>query len=267
MPPRMWGMTASYFRRTSPTTYLATGHTSGAWAVDEQHIAPALGLLAHLLEEDFRARHPHPMFLARLSFDIYGTMPIAEISFEVEVLRPGRTIELVEARLLCGQRQIVSARGWFLSERDTTALAGTSLAPIPAPGEHRRWDPSALWAGGALETIEVRRDLAEPGRGTVWVDTDLPLVDDAEASALARAVGLLDFANGMSTRADPAEVAFPNLDLTVHFFRRPARGPVGLDTTVSFGPSGVGLTHSIVHDAHGPVGASSQLLTVRPSPA
>jgi hypothetical protein len=39
---------------------------------------------------------------------------------------------------------------------------------------------------------------------------------------------------------------------------------VGLDTTVVFGPDGVGLTSTVLHDAHGPVGRSEQMLTVRP---
>jgi hypothetical protein len=39
---------------------------------------------------------------------------------------------------------------------------------------------------------------------------------------------------------------------------------VGFDTAVSIGPSGIGLTHSIIHDETGPIGAVSQSLTVRP---
>jgi hypothetical protein len=68
----------------------------------------------------------------------------------------------------------------------------------------------------------------------------------------------------MSVRADPAAVLFPNVDLTAHLFDQPRGEWLGLDTTVSFGPTGVGLTTSVVHDEHGPLGTSSQSLTVRP---
>ena len=59
---------------------------------------------------------------------------------------------------------------------------------------------------------------------------------------------------------------FPNLDLTVHLFRQPAGGWLGLDTTVSFGPAGQGLTSSVLHDEQGPLGSVQQTLTVRPLP-
>lgn len=70
----------------------------------------------------------------------------------------------------------------------------------------------------------------------------------------------------MTVRADPRTVAFPNVDLTAHFFTAPAGGWVGFDTTVSFGPDGLGVTNSVLHDERGPVGTLAQLLTVRPTP-
>ncbi len=57
---------------------------------------------------------------------------------------------------------------------------------------------------------------------------------------------------------------FPNTDLTVHLYRTPVGDWVGFDTSVSFGPTGVGLTSSILHDVEGPVGRAEQILTVRP---
>jgi hypothetical protein len=99
----------------------------------------------------------------------------------------------------------------------------------------------------------------------VWVRTGQPLVAGEEASRFAAVVGLLDIANGMTVRAAPGEVAFPNVDLTAHFFAQPAPGWLGLDTTVSFGADGVGLTASVLHDETGPIGTSAQCLTVRPT--
>ena len=94
--------------------------------------------------------------------------------------------------------------------------------------------------------------------------TDTPLLADEPTSDLARFAGLVDIANGMTVRTTPDEVAFPNLDLTAHLFTQ-SRGPwVGFDTTVSFGATGLGLTHSVIHDQHGPIGTLAQTLTVRP---
>ncbi|MFR9749806.1 hypothetical protein ACL02S_02080 [Nocardia sp. 004] len=71
-------------------------------------------------------------------------------------------------------------------------------------------------------------------------------------------------ANGIAVRRHPTEWMFPNLDFTVHLHRQP-RGPwTGLDTTVTFGPNGQGLTSTTLHDLNGPLGAAQQTLTVRP---
>jgi hypothetical protein len=93
----------------------------------------------------------------------------------------------------------------------------------------------------------------------------VPLVADEPVSSIARAAGLLDIANGMTVRADPRELAFPNVDLTAHLFREPSGDWLGFDTTVSFGPAGIGVTSSVLHDLDGPIGTMSQSLTIRPS--
>jgi hypothetical protein len=69
----------------------------------------------------------------------------------------------------------------------------------------------------------------------------------------------------MTVRVDPKDVAFPNIDLTAHLFAVPEGDWLGFDTTVSFGPSGVGLTSSTLHDHRGPIGTLTQILTLRPN--
>lgn len=255
----------AYFERTGPTSFRATEHVGGAWTLHEQHIAPALGLLAHVIEVDRDARRSDGLVVARLSYDILGTLPIDEVDTTVTVLRPGRTIELVEARLSHGARDAVLVRAWLMQPRDTRAVAGTALPAIPLPREMPAWDASTVWPGGFIASAEVRRLQAGPGRAMFWVRTALPLVAGEDTSALARAVGLFDIANGMAVRADPREVAFPNVDLTAHLFDQPQGAWVGFDTTVSFSPEGIGLTSSVLHDERGPVGTLAQVLTVRPA--
>lgn len=255
----------AYFERLGATTFRATDAVSGAWREDEQHIAPALGLLAHLVEVDHHARRGD-LVIARLSYDILGTMAVDVVETSVAVLRAGRTIELVEARMSQAGRDTVLLRAWLLDSRDTAALAGTPLPRLPDPDDVPAWPATSSWPGGFIRSAQVRRALEEPGRGRVWVRTEVPLLDEEEVSPLAATAGLLDIANGMSMRVDPGEVLFPNLDLTAHFFRTPVGGWLGLDTSVSFGERGIGLTSSVLHDAIGPLGTLAQSLTVRPLP-
>ena len=255
---------AAYFERLGVDTFCATEHVSGAWDTSTQHVSPALGLLAHAVELDRDRRRDDGLVVGRLSYDILGTMPVAEVEVAVDVLRPGRTIELVEARVSHAGRDVVRLRAWLLHPGETAHLAGTALAHLPPPDETRPWDPTTVWPGGFIASVDLRRHLHEPGRGHYWVRSRVPLLADAEVSTLADTAALLDIANGMVVRAEPAQVAFPNIDLTAHLLRLPRAGWTGFDTTVSFGPGGLGVTSSVLHDVDGPIGTMSQSLTVRP---
>jgi hypothetical protein len=249
-------MTA-YFRRVSETSFLPSTHVGGAWDATQQHVAPALGLMVHEVE-----RLGLPLMVSRLSFDILGVLPLDEVTVSTSVVRPGRTISLVEATLSHAGRPAVLLRAWLLAPSPTDA--GTDLAPLPPPSSMPPWDPTTVWPGGFIASASVRRELLAPGRGRYWVRTDTPLLEDEPVSPLATAAGLLDIANGMVVRASPTDVAYPNVDLTAHLVRTPRPGWLGFDTTVSFGPSGLGLTSSVLHDEHGPLGTLAQTLTVRP---
>lgn len=254
----------AYFLRIDKTRFQPTEHVGGGWNPNEQHISPALGLLAHAVETDRDTRRDDRLPIARLSYDILGTLPIDAIDIEVTVLRAGRTIELVEARLSHAGRAAVVVRAWLMQEYDTAAFAGSPFPRIAAAEAMQPWDPTTLWPGGYIRSVQVRRDQLEPGRASYWLRTDIALIEGERVSATARAVGLLDTANGMTPRAAAEDVAFPNLDLTAHWLGQPRGDWLGFDTTVSFGANGVGLTHSIIHDAGGPIGVVSQCLTVRP---
>lgn len=251
----------SYFRRLDHDLFTATEHTSGAWSTSEQHIAPMNGLIVHEIERHAGA---DDKLLARLSVDILGVLAVSDFTLTVSTLRPGRTIELVEARVAQGGRDAVVARAWRLLGVDSAAVAGG--ADTVMPEDLPAWDMAALWDGGFIASLDVRRGPdAVPGRARAWIRTPLPLLADEESSTLARWFGLLDTANGIAVREQPKEWLFPNLDLTCHLQRQPASPWVGLDTSVTFGAEGLGITESDAYDAAGRVGRVEQILTVRPA--
>ncbi len=255
----------AYFRRVSARSYQATKHAGGAWNTTEQHIAPSLGLLAHAVEVDRDARGNGHLAIARLSYDILGTVPVdVVVDVDVKVIRPGRTIELVGATLAYQGRAVVLARAWLMKDYDTAALRGSGFATIPAWADLPESNISETWPGGFIAAAEVRSIELEPGRAVSWVRTAVPLVDGEPVSRIARAAGLIDISNGLAVRVDPRDAAFPNLDLTAHFFADPIGEWIGFDTTVSIGPRGIGLTHSVIHGETCPIGVVSQILTVRP---
>lgn len=251
-----------YYVALGDGRYAPTMHAQGAWSDLEQHMAVVTGLLVHRLE-----RHdPRPdLQWARMSFDILGMIHFAETTVRTRTVRPGRTIELVEAVASTGGRDVVRASAWRLARADTAEVAVVEAPSLPDPGSVPLWSGMQHWGGHFLQTLEFRAEPGDlrPGRGHVWVRTSYPLVAGEETTDLARWCGMLDVANGIVGRQSPQEWLFPNVDLTLHLHRQPAGPWVGLDTQVSWGASGIGQSSSVVHDEHGAVGTVEQSLTLR----
>ncbi len=254
----------AYYRRLGEHRYQPTIHTQGAWNEDEQHMAPVSGLLAHEIEQH---EHRGDLQVCRVTYEILGMIPARETRVETRTLRPGRTIELVEAMLLVDEQPVVRATAWRLSAQDTSAVAGGFAVPLPAPESLPGWDGAKLWDGGFIASLDFRVvPGGVPGRGRSWIHSEKDLIEGELCSPTAAFISMVDTANGHATRAHPRDWMFPNVDLTIHLFRVPRRGWVGLDTTVAFGETGLGLTASRLFDEHGQVGRAEQILTVRPIP-
>lgn len=257
----------SYYTRVAEHRYLPTEHAGGAWNPDEVHFSPLGGLILHEMDLHRRTSSSGAV-LSRVSFDILGFLGTGECAIRVETIRPGRTIELVEATATIDGRTVVRARAWFLAAYDTSDVRGGEPDPLPSPAFT---DPVPMmterWSGGFVASLDVRVVSApHPGRATVWLSSVHPIVDDEPIGEHAAFISLIDAANGIAVREPPAEWAFPNVDLTVHLHRRPTGPWVGLDTSVTFGPTGQGVTATVLHDEHGAVGVAHQMLTVRPLP-
>lgn len=256
-------MRDSYFVRLSANRYRPTTHTAGAWNSDEQHISPLTGLIVHAIEQV--CDHNDGKAICRMSFDIFGVIGLEEFSIAVRTIRPGRTIELVEATVICGGRDIVLCRAWRLTNQDTTSVRGGQPAELPEPEQLAEWDLSSVWPGGYIASLEARPvGTPQPGKTVTWLSTPVTLLADERVSDLARFIGLVDTANGIAVRESTDDWLFPNVDLTIHVYRQPRGRWLGLDTSVTFGESGHGLTSSMLYDEHGAVGSAAQMLTVRP---
>ena len=253
----------SYFLPAGPDRYTPTEHVEGAWSDREQHVSPLVGLLVHHMEAH-RPEASRAKALSRVTVDILGPIAREEIALQTTVLRPGRSVELVQTTATIAGRPTVTARGWYLLGSDSEPVAGHDLAPLPEPDAFEPFAMSETWPGGFVGSLTTRAaGPPTPGRAQVWVSTDVALAAGEQVSPLAAFLALVDSANGVAVREDPTAWLFPNVDLTVHLFRQPVDRWLGLDTTVSFGPAGQALTSSVLHDVSGPVGTAQQSLLLR----
>ncbi len=254
----------SYFVRAGPNRFRPTEHTGGGWDPREQHFSPMGGLMTHCIDRFVATREADDLLTSQITFDILGTVSMDEFDVTVETIRPGRSIELLEAVAVSRGRPVVRGRAWRLLRSDTSTVAGGTPAPLPHPDEVEPHSLSATWPGGYIASLEFRPiDRSATGHAVAWVRTSVDLVADEEASDLARFVTLLDTANGIAPRAAPNEWFYPNVDLSLHLYREPRGEWAGLDASVVFGADGRGLTSTVLHDTDGPVGRAEQSLTVR----
>jgi acyl-CoA thioesterase len=90
------------------------------------------------------------------------------------------------------------------------------------------------------------------------------VVAGEDPSPLQRLMATTDSANGIASRLDFTRWLFLNTDLTVHLHRKPAGEWIAVDAETAIGPEGAGVCSGVLHDRSGPMGRSSQILTVRP---
>ncbi|PFG30833.1 thioesterase family protein [Paramicrobacterium agarici] len=254
-------MTKPYYRDLGGLTFESTIHAQGAWNEHEQHMAPASGLLTHVIDGEFAKPG---LRISRLSFEIYGIIHAGQFSVRTQVLRPGRTIELVQADMICGDRVAISARAWLLATSDTADISAIEDAPMQPLAAAAEWNGMSPWPGGYIESLEFRT-LGEPRPGArqTWLRSQHPLVDIGDVSPLAHLVRLADTANGLSGREHPDRLLYPNVDLQIHVHRLPQGEWLGIDGVQQYGPDGVGLTSSILNDELGPFARTEQILTLR----
>jgi len=250
-------------REGNIATFRSTIHAQGTWNPGEQHMGPATGVLVHELA---RLERPGTR-LVRIGLDILGLIPAGEFTVTTRMVRPGRTIELLEAALEAHGRTAIVARAWRLATGDSVEVETAQTRRMPGDEHFVEWDVAGTWPGGYIRSLRGWHDpRCEPGHGRVWLSNPHPMVEGEETPALVKLMGMVDTANGVASLLDPQRWVFPNVDLQIHLFRSPRGERLGLETRQSVGPDGVGLTSSTLHDAAGPFGTAEQILTVRPRP-
>jgi len=86
----------SFYEPLGDGRFTATPHTRGPWDPAFQHAGPPAALLGRELE---RCAPREDFVLARTTFEILRPIPVAEVAVSAQVVRPGRSVELLEGEL------------------------------------------------------------------------------------------------------------------------------------------------------------------------
>ena len=244
--------------------FTSTDHTGGPWDPRLQHAGPPSALLTRAVEQ-----HPGawPGHIVRVSVDILGPVPVAEVVVTTEVLRSGKSVELVQAELRSGDRVAARATAWRVVDvaLDLPAHPEPTVDVPPFPDGESPLPQG--WGGGYLAAMEWRLAgglWAGPGAATVWGRMRYPLVADEEPTGLQRVMAIADSGNGVSFVLPFEEWLFINPDLTVHVAREPSGEWICLDAATTVSDRGFGLAASGLFDRDGLVARGAQALYVAP---
>jgi hypothetical protein len=236
--------------------------TRGPWDPQAQHAGPPSALIGRALE---RCDPRDGMRLGRVTFEILRPVPLAPLEVSARVVRPGRSVELLEATLSGPQGELVRARAWRLVPGELR-LEGDGGAPQAGPqaGEESEFFPTGEPVGyhTAMEYRFISGGFTEPGPATVWMRMRVPLVEGEQPTPVQRVLVAADSGNGVSAALDWRRYIFINTDLSVHLMREPRGEWVCLDAVTHV--DGLGLADTALWDEGGRIGRAVQTLLVRP---
>lgn len=205
--------------------------------------------------------HSRPdLQFGRVAFDILGPVPVGNVEVGARVLRPGRSVELVEATMRADGRDVLTARGWRIKR---TALSTTPPA-VPLTLPDVVVDGRADGYLGTVEWRPLRGHFAERGPAAVWMRLSAAVVNGELPSPLERLVAIADSGNGASSVLSSRKFWFINPELTISVHREPVGEWILLDAVTSMSEGGVGLATSVLSDLSGEVGRGAQSLYVAP---
>jgi hypothetical protein len=252
----------SFYVPLGDDRWLATKHTTGPWDASAQHGGPPSALLGRAIS---RCEPRQDMIVARFTTEILGAVPIGELTVRARVVRPGRSVELVEAAAEAGGRDVIRATAWrVLRTTSESVPAAQPEPPAIPPGEPIMTGPG--WVDGYLSAIEwrmTRGALGEVGPASAWTRMRYPLVADEEPSPLERVLTVADSGNGLSGELDVADWYFINPELTVHLHREAAGDWILVEAQTAISAAGAGLATTTLSDQRGPIGNGAQSLLIK----
>lgn len=259
-----------YLPGESANIYRSTPLANAGWYDEGQHGGAFAALIVGHVETHVPTLAD--MQVNRLTVEIFRVIPLVDLRIETEVIREGKRIQSVEARVYDPDDVLLSV----------ATIQRLRVADLPVPGDAA---PPALeldgpdaidgdvgdaWGVGesgktmfhrnAMEVREIYGGFGEKGPGAVWMRLTTPLVAESETTPLQRVVATGDFGNGVSRALDYNEWVFMNPDLTIHVARYPQGEWIALAAESAYGNLGRGVATGTLWDTGGWLGRSTQSL-------
>jgi hypothetical protein len=208
------------------------------------------------------------MRIGRISLDFLGPIPLREVVVEVSPIRPGRWVQLTEARMSVDGRGVVTARAWHIAtDEPHPKLEVEEISPPPLPSTRatERFYPGLDdWGyGHSIEWRFTSGSFDTLGAADVWTRVRLPLVEGERLTGQDRVLIAADSANGLSLSLPLEQWLSIPPTMTATLLRPPVGEWVHLECRTHLTDDGLGLAHADMFDSDGFIGEAVQPLLVQ----
>jgi len=224
-----------------------------------------IGGLTARAAEHARAEAPE-LACARLTVDMFRSVPLAPVSAITRPVRRGRRIVVLEVTVEqdgtpVGQGRVVLLRrseqpdGTFRPAPAWAAPAPSQLGPPQAASGSRWTPPWESWpVGGATSGLS----------DGLWIRDIHPLVTGEPLTPLVRMAMAADIASPVS-HFSTSGLSFINADYTVYLGRDPHGEYVGIQPSGHISERGVAVGQCVIHDERGAVGFVTTAAVANPT--
>jgi hypothetical protein len=252
------------FFTTDGDTFVPNAIAQGGWG-------PTLGgqvvggLLARTVEQK---RADAELIPARFTVDILRRVATAPVRVEADVIRTGRRMQAIDARMIQGDELVARASTLLLrrGEQPDELPWTTRVSMPPIPQEPDRFDDSVPMFitpfGGDASTYAF--PWQHEGPRYAWIREIRSLVDAEEPTPFVRAATAVDVTASL-TGFSRAGLGFINADYTLTLCRLPEGPYIGLASLTHYSAAGIAVGSASLFDAHGPIGSSVTTAAANPN--
>ncbi len=252
-----------FYRAVEPSIFEPSVRCVGPWNPNHQHGGPAIALLGQCFDTYPRQGD---RFVSRMAVEILGPIYLESMSVTISVVRSGVRIELLEGFVTQGERVVLRGLCWRFRVGNSVAIPfdeEPTFFSLPTDESLVKF-PSATTVP-YIESMEWRFVLGSfdvAGNAVLWSRPRVPLVYERPTSQVAKALLMLDSANGASSVLSFNSDLFVPVDMTLSVLRVPEGAWMGMEAKTTIGEHGSGITKTVLFDEHGHVGNTLQTLFV-----
>lgn len=251
----------NYYEPLGGGVFRSRASTAGPWSPDHQHAGPPTALLAGEIVRTVASGHR----LGSVRADVLHPIPVAELEVHVDVVRPGKRVQLADAVARAEGRDVLRVRTWLMlptPEDLPPAPEQPSAQPVYAP-QPQDIEMFGAHMDGYMRSVDwsvERGDTNQPGPARVWVRPRTRLLEDEPLTGWQRILIAADSGSGVAMAYRPDQRPGMNCDLHVALHRDPVSDWVVLDARTDTAAGAGAVTTADLADANGPVGVSTQTL-------